>query len=555
VVTPRGTQALEISGDSMWDPQSIDAALSFMGTHDMDALVFHDSDMLNKITFPTAFFQPFSSWGAAPPRRGENVIYNCRAYVKRISELCARSGFEFLLELKEIGFPDEVLELHPELLNGGVVCPSNPFWGEFIKTRYDEVCRDFPELNGFIVSVGSPEGRASLTSRRCRCDRCTELSDVAWHRWIVSSIHEAVSPYGKRLVIREFSYTPRDQRAVIEALSTLPVEIEFCIKPYARDYYLPWPDNGALSELTDRPRWLEYDVHGQYFGWGLIPCPVTEDQVRRFTVARDHGVEHAVFRTDWERINSLWAMDSFSRVNLVTAARLQRDPQLPQLAVLADALTDCEVVDRSVPPTEVLELARALDACYQVVLKSLYVGGYVYNVSSMIPNGVRHGWWHMAEQNDLAAWDPSAAGRLDVKDPEVVATLLAEKDAALSGVDEVVQGLRAWRESGSLRLPDPAQLGDVISWTRSYLQAFALSAKVVILSVAAQQRGSLTTGEAGVLESDLDQLERLSRALASAAERSSHRHQADLLLNVTHLRRILSDAQVELSALKAGVPS
>ena len=540
-------RGLEISGDSMWSPAKVDVALAFMEQHGMNTLVFHDSDMLNKITFPEAYFKPFSSWGASPPRRGENVIYNCRAYLRSVLAKCARRGVDFFLELKEIGFPDEVLELWPEVVIDGVICPTHPKWSDFISTRYRETCEAFPQVSGFIVSVGSPEGRASLTSHRCRCERCARTEDAEWHRWIVGSISEAVRPYGKRLVIREFSYTPHDQKAVIDALTALPDGIEFCIKPYARDYYLPWPDNTALDSLTERPRWLEYDVHGQYFGWGVLPCAVIDDERLRLVAARRKGVGNVLLRTDWERINALWALDSFGKVNLATAVALHREPDADPRRVLARALKDTNVAGPELAEAEAEKLGDVFRRVYEVVLGALYTAGYVYNVSSMVPNGIRHGWWHMAEQNDLAAWDPAARGRLDVSDPRVVESLLHEKAEASGRIDAVVAELRDWERSGSLRLPDPAGVGDVIAWSERYLKTFVHTGIVVVLAAAVQAReggvlpGGLTPAERAALERSREWLADMVASADGAADRTVHGHQADLLIGIDHVRRMLRE--------------
>jgi hypothetical protein len=542
------TQALEITGETMWRPDEVDRALDFIERHGMTALVFHDSDILNRVTFPKRYFEPFSSWGAAPPRRGENVIYNSRAYLQSVTERCARRGIEFFLEVKELAFPDEILELTPDLVSDGRVCPTHPVWREFIDARYREVCADFPHVTGFIISVGSPEGRASLTARRCRCDRCTTTVDADWHRSIVAAVHGAVAPSGKRLVVREFSYTPQDQQAVIDALAQLPDDIEFCVKPYARDYYLPWPDNTALGALPGRRKWLEYDVHGQYFGWGILPCPVVADQHARFTSAASNGVTNTLLRTDWERINGLWCLDSFSEVNLATAVRLGREPATPPSIALADALKATGIADPALPAPEVASLAEDLLEIYPVVLGALYTQGYVYNVSSMIPSGIRHGWWHMAEQNDLSAWDPDSAGLLDVGKPEVVTRVLAEKDEALARFEKLYPRLRAWQASGSLRLPDPCHVGDVLAWSKNYLECFVYSGKVIVLVAALQQRGSLSLEEEGILRRDIESLDELTVRLRESLSRAAHRHQVRLLLDVERLERIVGEARAELTA-------
>lgn len=536
-------RALEIHAETMWRPSEVDRALRFMAEHQLNVLVFHDGDILNRLVFPRTYFQPYSPWGDAPPRRGENAIYNATAYIKNVARRCGNQGIDFMLEVKELAFPDEILELRPDLVIGGTVCPTHPFWAEFIETRYREMCEDYPDLGGFIVSVGSPEARATLVSRRCGCERCTNVVAADWHRSVVSAIDRAVRPHGKRLVIREFSYSAAAQQAVIDSLATMPEDIEYCIKPYARDYYIPWPDNTALKALPGRTKWLEYDVNGQYYGWGLFPCPVVEDMRRRFDAARAEGASGILLRTDWERVNGLWCLDTFNRVNLACAARLGIEPEAAPLEVLADALQSTGLTDQALTPARRTEVARTLLSLMPIVSGVLYVRDYVFNNSSMIPNGIDHAWWFMAEQNDLSEWDPSTAGRLDVTEPSNTAVLLKEKDQALALWESIEPDIREYVREGSLRLPDAGRVGDVVEWMSIYITAFAVSAKVVILCQAARQRETgLDSDEAGVLQAEVERLSRIAETLRARAGRGLYGHHIDLLTDVDRIDRILADA-------------
>jgi len=551
MITPVAMRALEINAETMWRPDEVDRALQFITENGMNMLVFHDGDILNRLVFPRAYFQPFSPWGAAPPRRGENAIYNARAYLRNLTRRCRNQGVEFLLEVKELAFPDEILELHPELVKHGAVCPSEPFWAEFIETRYREMCEDFPDLAGFIVSVGSPEGRATLASKRCGCERCAAAVPAEWHRMVSSAIDRAVRPFGRRLVIREFSYSKAAQDAVIESLSKLPENVEYCVKPYARDYYMPWPDNPALPALPGRIKWVEYDVHGQYYGWGILPCAVADDIKLRFDRARANGATGILLRTDWERVNGLWAMNTFSRVNLAVAAYLGLHPDASAAEALAISLRSTGLVDQSLPVSEIGDIVSMLLEVLPIVNRTLYTGRYVYNNSSTIPNGIEHAWWHMAEQNDLSEWDAGATGALDLTDPAVVEALLAEKDAALADWADLLPRFRSRIADGSLRLPDPGRVGDVAAWMDDYLRAFAISGKLVVLAKAL---------EAGVRRPEfVERLDRETLAMEEIALRAREReelalysHHVELLMSSVRMLRIVQDARTVRETIQEG---
>src|ERR1035437_7614000 len=150
-------RGFEMHGRRMWERARIEEALAFIRMHDMTALVLHEPDIMHQLVFPRSFFDPYAQWKSAPARRGENAIQNNRIYFEHVLHLAHNQGTELWLEVKELTFPDEGLEARPELIKGGVVCPSKPFWREFIAAKTEELLADFPLLAGIILSPGSPE--------------------------------------------------------------------------------------------------------------------------------------------------------------------------------------------------------------------------------------------------------------------------------------------------------------------------------------------------------------------------------------------------------------
>lgn len=542
-------RALEMHGGTMWNEQAVRDAIAFIVDHDMDALVFHEGDVINQLVFPRAYFPPYSTWTAAPPRRGENAIYNARAYIERVGQRCRDSGIEFMLEVKELGFTDEVLEKFPDIMVEGVVCPTNPHWFEYLEIKYSELFEDFGDIAGVVVSAGSPEGRTALSYRRCPCERCEHTVQQDWYRDITSSIWRAAERFGRRIIVREFSYSPADQDAVLAGLDGVDDGVELCIKPYARDFYPTYPDNSALTAEPQRTKWLEYDVHGQFYGWGVVPCPIVADQRRRFQSATNAGVTALLMRAEWERINDLWALQTLNRVNIATGSLLAADPTMPARDALAQALATTGLVDQAVPTDDVAQIADALLEMWPLVEKCMFVRAYVFNSGSMIPDGLAYAWWNMTIKHKLQDWDPSAAHRLDVTSVEETAAMLAEKDDALADVDRVLDGVRFWVDRGALHLPDPCRVGDVLAFSRRYLVAFARCAKLVILASAAQRReGGLTAEEQALLVTEIAEARKVADDARVVVAEGQQSHQAKLLLDVDRIERIINDAEGYVTA-------
>lgn len=545
-------RALEIHNDLMWHEAEIRRALDLIERYEMTALVLHEPDLFNKITFPRAYFQPWSRWGSAPPRRGENLIYNAIAYMQSVMEQCSARGVELWFNVKELAFTDEFVERNPDMVVDGKVCPTHPAWDEFLDARYRDVVEDFPDIAGVVVSVGSPEGRATLAARRCSCQRCADTTAPAWYTRITSALYGPLAEANKRLVVREFSYKPRDQDAVVEGLAAMPSEVEFCVKPYARDYYPTYPDNPAIVALPERVKWLEYDVNGQYYGWGVFPCPVTHDLSRRLKRGVEVGATGVIYRTDWERVNDLTALHNFSQVNLAAGAYLAKMPDADPKEVLAWALDETGIVDPAVKPEVRRQIASTLLRLWPLVEKTLYIQGFVYNTSSRIPDGVDHAWWVFAQNHNLADWDPDAAARIDVADPATTAAMLEEKERGRAELGEVLAELRHWVSLGALHIPDPCRLGDVVSFMADYIEAFVATGKVVILVRAARERSNrLTPDEMEALRAETDILRALVERIETNRKMGAHTHHVRLLLNSDRIRRMITDAESVLEGVKA----
>ncbi|TDE01138.1 hypothetical protein E1269_23530 [Jiangella asiatica] len=318
------------------------------------------------------------------------------------------------------------------------------------------------------------------------------------------------------------------------------------VKPYARDYYLPWPDNPALGAVPDRTKWLEYDVHGQYFGWGIFPLPVVTDELARFRSASAAGCSVVQLRIDWERINALWALDTFGQVNLATAVQAARDTDADADALLAAALRTTGVVSADVGARELEQLAALWLELYPIALRVLYVAGNVYNTSSMIPNGVAQGWSYMHMLGGMRGWDGPQIGSLEVADPLVVADLLAEKADALADYVAWDRRMREWQASGALRLPDPSGVGDVLEWSSLYVRAFVASAEIVVLVKAAETR-DLTQAEDEALRRSVERLADVRTTTQKRDARNGYRHYARLLVDPGHLTLMIDKARSTLA--------
>ena len=264
-------RGLELHGRHIWSREALARALDVAVRNCLDTLVLHETDLVQMVTYPRSYLDPYGLWRNAPTRRGENAIENNKVWLDHVCRMAARRGVRVLVEVKEIGFPDEILELRPELLKDGVVCPSEPFWMEFIERKTDEFLADFPLVAGMISSAGSTEGKTSRAQNKCRCPVCEATGLEDWYLGIITALHRATSRHGRLLAVREFAYKPADHAPLLAAIDRAPADVVLCSKATPHDFYLGFPHNPAIGG-RGRVQWIEYDTMGQFWGWGLFPA-------------------------------------------------------------------------------------------------------------------------------------------------------------------------------------------------------------------------------------------------------------------------------------------
>jgi hypothetical protein len=517
-------RALELHGQGIWRRDRVSRALRFMQSHGLNALVLHESDLVHHVVYPRSLFDPHALWRDAPSRRGENAIFNNRAYLESVIVAARAAGIETWVNVKEIGFSDEVLALHPEVFKAGAICPSEPFWTGYVAAKTDELLGDFPGLAGVIVSFGSQESRASRAQNRCRCALCAAEPLEGWYGRIIAAMHGPVQRHGRRLAVRDFAYKPEDHRPLVAAMRAAPEEVVFCIKAMPHDFYLTFPDNPALGALPGRAQWVEYDCLGQFFGWGIMPCLVLDDLAERVPRWRAGGASGAVLRIEWERINDLDALDTLAELNLIAAAALVGGG-----APTAEAVCRSWLTAHGHDPDSAAWLASIVRETLPVVLGTAYTGGFVSADNSMLPRSVARAWWGAEVRDALVPWAPDRASDLSLDGPRLAA-LLAEKDAALKAARTL--GERVRRGGPGL---DPAlhrAVQDAFRHFETWVEGHRLAAHVCLLARRVEQQGNAAeAGERSALLAACAVLEAFADRIAPLAADPEVPHQIVMLLD------------------------
>ncbi len=554
------TRALELHSRYVWDFDRVKRALDFVAKQRMTALILHRNDIVDRIIWPAKFFGANgderniferyrtihrSLYKYTPTRR--SGPYHRREYLRRIIELARRQGTEVWFQNKELFFHDIFLELRPELTKNGRICPSEPFWNDFIETKYTELFQELPGLTGVVTAPGTGESRLSISANRCTCELCATMTPRRWYGGLLNAMHRPIAKAGARLVVRDFVFDKKAQDALASSFDELPADVAISLKSTPHDYYPSFPDNARIGQVGNRPQWVEFDCMGQYFGWGLAPAILTEQWRGRMERAKALGVEGLVFRTDWESLDGHSAFHTPNLINAYGGAALGRDLTASTRNAFASWLTGEGMLVEGATPDEAAAWAeKLLGESWEIVRRALYTNDCVFNDSSTFPVGLDHAWWLAEEKNSLKDWDPSKADALRPDEANIRA-LLAEKDEAVARVQAVLPVL----DNPPAGLA-PAALED-LRWRMDvchlYIRGFSGLGRALLLTRAlvAKPTGAWASEARGLWDAALANLLVLADEFDAFAATTDHRYTVYVVLSSERLRTLHADLAARIS--------
>jgi hypothetical protein len=553
-------RALEIHSDYAWDFDWVKKALLFIHDHDMTALHLHRNDIVDRVTYPARYFG-----GARPAYRNiferyqdihralykytptrRSGPYHRRDFLNRVVELASRWNIAVYLENKELFFHDIFLELNPQLTKNGAVCPNEPFWWEFIRTKYTELFEDIPGIAGIITAPATSESRLSIYGNRCRCEICQASTPQRWFAQLLDALYAPIHERGKTLVVRDFVFDRKTQSQLAEVMEKLPEDVVIALKNTPHDYYPTFPDNPRIGSVGRHRQWIEFDSMGQYFGWGIGPSIMVEDMRRRFGHAREQGAEGVLIRTDWESLDAHSAFHTPNLLNLYAGAALGKDMTTPAVAIYRQWLLEQGKIVEGASAAEIDACANwaqaLLGRSWEAVRRALYTNGCVFSDSSTFPVSAGHAWWLAEEKNSLRDWDPSKRHAMDPTEENVLG-ILAEKDEALREVEEMQRVLAS--KPLALTPEADADLKERFDIFHRYVRGFRAIGRATALAkfVAADTAGTSAFAREArpMFDAALDDLLAIAEELRAFRQATDHRYTVYVLLGWERLEALHGD--------------
>lgn len=548
----------------IWDRGEIARRLRFMRRNGFNTLVLHEPGIVDKVVFPALylggnsagknFFEISRQLDHAILRHAIREFQNAFRHklLVHLIERAADEGVSVFLEDKELWFKDFLFKSHPEAFRRGFLCPSQPFWWEeFLPEKYAELFIMLPQLAGVVTSFGTGEARLALGNRaHCKCRACRAIDPTAWHRNMVLGMRRPFVAAKRKLIVRDFIFNREEHEDFARAVDRLPTDVGLAMKVTPHDFYPTFPHNPLIARIRRRERWIEYDVHGQYFGWGTAPSIMIDDLRHRLSHAAECGVTGLIARTDWEGTQDHSCFETPNILNLYAAGALARRVTSPARRIYVSWLRNEQLVAAGTSDARLRRCAewaeRTLGRTWQVMKGAVFTRGTVFSDSGTFHVSLSQSAWIAETLHSLKDWQEDSVGALT---PAVANArkILSEKRAAVRLAREILAIARG-KNPGL----EPAAYRRIL-WhlelLRWYAEGFAHSTAVY---VAASLVGSRNSGiDQGRARSALRASVRALRAYERRVRRSRYRriYPANALLDSDRIACFLKDADAILRRL------
>ena len=545
---------------AMWRWNALERSFRMMEDLKFNTLIFHQNTLTDWVVLPRAYFPTKMMHARWPVRLAQ--VENGKSHISEVAKRAADKGIRFFLEVKEMSYPEELVELHPELMvTKGVVCPTHPFWWEFMRAKYQELVEDIPDIGGVLVSPGTRESKLSLSVHNCTCDRCRSYDPSVWYKNILQSMYEPLQAKGKLLVVRDFAYSRTEQNLILDACSSVSKDIAVTLKNTPHDFYPPFPDNPRIGHMGDHPQWIEFDTWGNYYAFGFFPVSVVEDMQRRLRYAKKNKAIGAMFRVDLEFISDGSDFNSWDLVNVFGAGMLsqeiEQDLDNVYRAWLAYGVADHLIAESEqpapvpVPPAYLPQFRDFMRASWAVMEKTLYVRGHVFNDGGcQFPFSIKRAFDNMYIFQGREDWEPGSLKRVEAT-AENLKIIFAEKEQAEREVALLPEILKL--EETPLPAGLKASMREVLDLYQRYVQGFKYCAVACFTT-----KKAMNTHDAADIAAALrtaDEVDAYRQEAARRLEGTYYPHYVYWFLPLDYLDRLTADVREKMTAIQAiGTP-
>lgn len=364
-----------------------------------------------------------------------------RDCLRRLAQRAHAYGLDLLIWDHELVFPEEILELYPEVRGkGDPICFSKPFIWKFLESKYEELFETVPELDGVVLTFFEV-GYNILATKGCRCAKCRSYDRHQIVIDVVKCAHAVCKKYGKKLVAREAGgCSPAEKKKMADFFRRLPPDIICQSKKGTGDFGgRAEPDNPVIEHMQGHPFLTEFSLAVEQMGLNFLPCQIAEDLKKRILFSKKYGVMGLSGRLDYHthfvpiRENKFQldhVFDTPNEFNIFAFSELAWNPDKS----LDEIWREWAVAryGKKAAPAVIKALGKTEDICHKIFFALDYhTTMYTENFDKF--DGIRNiekGWGGKF----IANFDPRRAplwARFKNPDEKLIRAVIAEKEDAV----------------------------------------------------------------------------------------------------------------------------
>jgi hypothetical protein len=308
-------------------------------------------------------------------QKDEAAVENAREEMNRIVRMTHDSGRKITFWHREVHLPEGMTDALPELLDdsGEIDFNSDTYWN-FIRCKIGEFFRAVPGMDGLVLTLTESDYSVVHNSDTGK------YPPVQTAARLIKTFAETLDRLGKSLTFRTFGSIDEDYQVLSTAadiaLEEYEFEIETKITPYDWSLYLP--PNRYIKKRKRGTSAAEFDVVGEFFGLGEIPCLFPERLIEHVKFAMTKGCGRLSARLD--RLGRT-VIGSVNEMNLYAFETAAENPECS-----LDEIWSGYAKERWGEASR--ELIPVMKSSEEMIKKSYYIDGHMFS-QNPIPS------WHM----------------------------------------------------------------------------------------------------------------------------------------------------------------
>ena len=250
--------------------------------------------------------------------RDEAAVVDTRRRLNRIVEMIHGSGRKATYWHREVTIEKGVVASMPDLLDGrGEIDFNGEVYWEFVRNKVRGFFAAVPDMDGVVLTLTEADYSVINNSDR------EAYPPVEVAARLIRTFAEELTALGKSLTVRTFGSVDADHRAlsaaIDKALGAFSFEVESKITPF--DWHLYRDSTPYLETRAKGTLAAEFDLLGEFFGLGEVPCLYPELIVKEVEFARKSGCDRVTARIDCAGRNSLGSVQELNVYAFSSAVR------------------------------------------------------------------------------------------------------------------------------------------------------------------------------------------------------------------------------------------